>query len=93
MRQGRHDQNDINLGIVNVLAGFAPQPAEFIAIHLQQWRVRSHGGRGVPTVNPGDRPYKSFKPAPAWAATVLGEQGQCTERTTDVVEHRGRRLG
>ena len=30
-------QNDINLGIVNVLVGFAPlKPAEFIVIKVQQ---------------------------------------------------------
>jgi phage tail sheath protein FI len=30
-------QNDINLGIVNVLIGFAPlKPAEFVVITLQQ---------------------------------------------------------
>jgi hypothetical protein len=30
-------QNDINLGIVNVLVGFAPlKPAEFVVIRLQQ---------------------------------------------------------
>ncbi len=30
-------QNDINLGIVKILAGFAPlKPAEFVVIKLQQ---------------------------------------------------------
>jgi len=30
-------QNDINLGIVNILVGFAPlKPAEFVVIKLQQ---------------------------------------------------------
>jgi phage tail sheath protein FI len=30
-------QNDINLGIVNILVGFAPlKPAEFVVIRLQQ---------------------------------------------------------
>ncbi|MGH7467332.1 MAG: phage tail sheath family protein [Longimicrobiales bacterium] len=30
-------QNDINLGIVNILVGFAPlKPAEFVIIHIQQ---------------------------------------------------------
>ena len=30
-------QNDINLGIVNVLVGFAPlKPAEFVMIKIQQ---------------------------------------------------------
>ena len=30
-------QNDINLGIVNILVGFAPlKPAEFVIIKLQQ---------------------------------------------------------
>jgi phage tail sheath protein FI len=30
-------QNDINLGIVNILVGFAPlKPAEFVILKLQQ---------------------------------------------------------
>ena len=30
-------QNDINLGVVNVLVGFAPlKPAEFVIIQIQQ---------------------------------------------------------
>jgi uncharacterized protein len=30
-------QNDINLGIVNIIVGFAPlKPAEFVVIYLQQ---------------------------------------------------------
>jgi uncharacterized protein len=30
-------QNDIDLGIVNILVGFAPlRPAEFVIIHIQQ---------------------------------------------------------
>jgi uncharacterized protein len=30
-------QNDINLGIVNILVGFAPlKPAEFVIIQIQQ---------------------------------------------------------
>ena len=30
-------QNDINLGIVNIVAGFAPlKPAEFVVINIQQ---------------------------------------------------------
>ena len=30
-------QNDINLGIVNILVGFAPlKPAEFVIIRIQQ---------------------------------------------------------
>ena len=30
-------QNDINLGVVNILVGFAPlKPAEFVTIQLQQ---------------------------------------------------------
>ena len=30
-------QNDINLGIVNIVVGFAPlKPAEFVVIKLQQ---------------------------------------------------------
>jgi phage tail sheath protein FI len=30
-------QNDVNLGIVNVLVGFAPlKPAEFVVLQLQQ---------------------------------------------------------
>jgi hypothetical protein len=30
-------QNDINLGVVNILVGFAPlKPAEFVIIRLQQ---------------------------------------------------------
>lgn len=30
-------QNDINLGIVNVVVGFAPlKPAEFVVIRIQQ---------------------------------------------------------
>ena len=30
-------QNDVNLGIVNILVGFAPlKPAEFVIIKLQQ---------------------------------------------------------
>ncbi|MOA49257.1 hypothetical protein D3C78_1721130 [compost metagenome] len=30
-------QNDINLGIVNILVGFAPlKPAEFVVIRIQQ---------------------------------------------------------
>jgi phage tail sheath protein FI len=30
-------QNDINLGIVNIIVGFAPlKPAEFVIIHIQQ---------------------------------------------------------
>jgi len=30
-------QNDVNLGIVNILVGFAPlKPAEFVVIKLQQ---------------------------------------------------------
>jgi phage tail sheath protein FI len=30
-------QNDINLGIVNIIVGFAPlKPAEFVVIKLQQ---------------------------------------------------------
>jgi phage tail sheath protein FI len=30
-------QNDIDLGIVNILVGFAPlKPAEFVIIHIQQ---------------------------------------------------------
>ena len=30
-------QNDINLGVVNILVGFAPlKPAEFVVIRIQQ---------------------------------------------------------
>ena len=39
-------QNDINLGIVNILVGFAPlKPAEFVVIQIQQIAGRS--GRGL----------------------------------------------
>jgi len=30
-------QNDVNLGIVNIIVGFAPlKPAEFVVLYLQQ---------------------------------------------------------
>jgi hypothetical protein len=42
-------RNDINLGIVNILVGFAPlKPAEFVIIHIQQmtatWRASARSG-------------------------------------------------
>lgn len=38
-------QSDINLGIVNIVAGFAPlKPAEFVVIKLQQMRGRARHG-------------------------------------------------
>ena len=37
MRLGDDTQDDINLGIVNILVGFAPlKPAEFVVIRIQQ---------------------------------------------------------
>ena len=37
VRQETTTQNDINLGIVNILVGFAPlKPAEFVVIKIQQ---------------------------------------------------------
>ena len=37
MRQGDDTQNDSNLGIVNIVVGFAPlKPAEFVVIQIQQ---------------------------------------------------------
>jgi len=37
-------QNDINLGVVNIVVGFAPlKPAEFVIIQIGQWQ----GGSSV----------------------------------------------
>jgi phage tail sheath protein FI len=36
-------QNDINLGILNIMVGFAPlKPAEFVVIQIQQMAGRSN---------------------------------------------------
>jgi hypothetical protein len=37
MRQHDHDPGDVDLGVVNIVVGFAPlRPAEFVTVRLQQ---------------------------------------------------------
>ena len=60
-------QNDINLGIVNILVGFAPlKPAEFVIIKLQQMAGQIAGLRRKPWLSSASitqrfDPYKNFK--------------------------------
>ena len=91
-------QNDINLGIVNILVGFAPlKPAEFVVIKIQQIAGQiADVARRAPmaqfSVN-AQRfdPYKNFKFRVKWdgryVAGVSARSAPSSART-EVVEHR-----
>ena len=89
-------QNDINLGIVNILVGFAPlKPAEFVVIKIQQMAGQIADLRSERmaqfTVN-AQRfdPYKNFKFRVKWDGRYVAGVSKvgALKRTTEVVEHR-----
>ncbi len=67
-------QNDINLGIVNILVGFAPlKPAEFVDHHSSNKSLdridslrRRNDGRNSLSTHSGFDPYKNFKFRVKW---------------------------
>ena len=88
-------QDQIDLGIVNILVGFAPlYPAEFVIISIQQ-QAGAGLDRGATmaefTVNATRvDPYKNFKFRVKWDGAYVA--GICKvsalKRTTEVVKHR-----
>ena len=89
-------QNDINLGIVNILVGFAPlKPAEFVVIQIQQMAGQIADLRRQVmaqfSVN-AQRfdPYKNFKFRVKWDGKYVAgiSKVSALKRTTEVVEHR-----
>ena len=80
-------QADIDLGIVNVLVGFAPlKPAEFVVVQDQpEGRHRrpslSRGGRAMPTVHRQHRPVRSLP-----ELQVQGEVGRPVRRRPEQVQ-------
>jgi len=88
-------QNDINLGIVNVVVGFAPlKPAEFVIISSSKWlgKLTCKGeGYGSFSVN-AQRfdPYKNFKFRVKWDGRYVAGVSKVgsLKRTTEVVKHR-----
>ena len=91
-------QTDINLGIVNIVVGFAPlKPAEFVVIQIQQMAGRPD----LPTMRrqswPNSRanaqrfdPYKNFKFRVKWDGKYVAGVSKVSalKRTTEVVKHR-----
>ena len=88
-------QNDINLGIVNIVVGFAPlKPAEFVVIKIQQTGRPDQVEETCMaqfTVN-AQRfdPYKNFKFRVKWDGRYVAGVSKvgALKRTTEVVEHR-----
>ena len=90
-------QNDINLGIVNIVVGFAPlKPAEFVIIKIQQMagqiaglRRSGHGPVHASTRQRFD-PYKNFKFRVKWDGRYVAGVSKVSalKRTTEVVKHR-----
>ena len=92
-------QNDINLGIVNIVVGFAPlKPAEFVIIKIQQMagqiearRVRAtrrkpwHSSVSMPQ---RFDPYKNFKFRVKWDGQICRRRQQGRRAQAD---HRSRR--
>ena len=92
-------QADINLGIVNILVGFAPlKPAEFVVLKIQQiageiadLRRRKDSTMAQFSVNPQRfDPYKNFKFRVKWDGRYVAgiSKVSALKRTTEVVEHR-----
>lgn len=90
-------QNDINLGIVNILVGFAPlKPAEFaiIRIHQLAGEVQTYGATMARLTVNAERfdPYKNFKFRVFCEESNTPVAGvskvSSLERSTEVVEHR-----
>ena len=73
---------DIDLGVVNILVGFAPlYPAEFVVIQIQQIAaspVLRSGGMAEFTVNPTRfDPYKNFKFRVKWDGNMSPVSARC----------------
>ena len=89
-------QNDIDLGIVNILVGFAPlKPAEFVVIQIQQIAGQVAGVRRNEmaqfSVNATRfDPYKNFKFRVKWDGRYVAGVSKVgmLKRTTEVVKHR-----
>ena len=91
-------QDDINLGIVNILVGFAPlKPAEFVVIKIQQMAgqiaTRKRSDRPWPSSPSTPQrfdPYKNFKFRVKWDGRYVAGISKvgALKRTTEVVEHR-----
>jgi hypothetical protein len=88
-------QNDIDLGIVNIVVGFAPlKPAEFVVIKIQQIAGRSRpeeaGDGAVQRQRRAFDPYKNFKFRVKWDGRYVAGVSKvgALKRTTEVVEHR-----
>ena len=92
-------QNDINLGIVNILVGFAPlKPAEFVVIKIQQMAGtdlttlrRRAPWRSSPSTPQRFDPYKNFKFRVKWDGQLRRRASARSARSsapTEVVEHR-----
>ena len=91
-------QNDINLGIVNIIVGFAPlKPAEFVVIQIQQMagqianlsRGRRHGTVQRQRDSASTRTRTSSSASSGTAATSPAcRKVGALKRTTEVVEHR-----
>ena len=91
-------QNDINLGIVNIVVGFAPlKPAEFVIIkHPADGRPDSTdlGGderwHSSPSTRQRFDPYKNFKFRVKWDGRYVAGVSKVSalKRTTEVVKHR-----
>ena len=94
-------QNDIDLGIVNIVVGFAPlKPAEFVVIQIQQMAGQiadleeSRPWRSSPSTRTRFDPYKNFKFRVKWDGRYVAGVSKVSalKRTTEVVEApRGRR--
>ena len=91
-------QNDIDLGIVNILVGFAPlKPAEFVVIKIQQIAGQIAGlagGSRMAAVHASTPqrfdPYKNFKFRVKWDGRYVAGVSKvgALKRTTEVVKHR-----
>ena len=90
-------QTDINLGIVNILVGFAPlKPAEFVVIQIQQiaGQIAEPEEAARWPSSPSTRrrfdPYKNFKFRVKWDGRYVAGVSKvgALKRTTEVVKHR-----
>ena len=92
-------QNDINLGIVNIVVGFAPlKPAEFVIIKIQQMAGQIAGLINRRSTDMAQfsvnaqrfDPYKNFKFRVKWDGRYVAGVSKVSalKRTTEVVKHR-----
>jgi phage tail-like protein len=89
-------KNDIDIGVVNIVVGFAPlKPAEFVILKIQQYagRVREEDNSKMPQFRVDPKcfdTYKKFKFRIKWDGKYIAGviKVSALKRTTDLLEHR-----